>query len=191
MKVTDKQIIKAAASAESMKEAAAQLGIPFGTFKHHAIKLNVYKPNQHGLSKNRVLYLNRVVPTFQELTKGDPPSLRLKKSLIHFSLKEPKCELCGQDENWFGSKLTFELDHIDGNRNNNELGNLRILCPNCHSTTPTWRGRNKGRKSISDSEMLKALNNHKTIRQSLISLGMAPKGANYDRAKKLKARMVE
>jgi hypothetical protein len=37
----------------------------------------------------------------------------------------------------------LELDHIDGNYQNNALGNLRLMCPNCHSLTPTFRGRNK------------------------------------------------
>ena len=39
-------------------------------------------------------------------------------------------------------KITIELDHLDGNSNNNNLNNLRILCPNCHSQTPTFRSRN-------------------------------------------------
>lgn len=55
--------------------------------------------------------------------------------------QEFKCNICGIN-NWLGKKLTFELDHIDGNKQNNTRNNLRILCPNCHSQTPTWRGRN-------------------------------------------------
>lgn len=49
-----------------------------------------------------------------------------------------KCEECGVEE-WNGKKLTMEIDHIDGNKNNNNLDNLKVLCPNCHSQTPTWR----------------------------------------------------
>jgi len=43
----------------------------------------------------------------------------------------------------------LELDHIDGNNKNNTLKNLRWLCPNCHSMTSTWRGRNK--KAVIDA----------------------------------------
>jgi hypothetical protein len=49
-----------------------------------------------------------------------------------------KCEECGVEE-WNGKRLPMEVDHIDGNTKNNNLDNLKILCPNCHSQTPTWR----------------------------------------------------
>jgi len=49
-----------------------------------------------------------------------------------------KCEECGV-EDWNGKRLPMEVDHIDGNIKNNNIINLRILCPNCHSQTSTWR----------------------------------------------------
>lgn len=51
------------------------------------------------------------------------------------------CLICGIKD-WMGKKLTFELDHIDGDNTNNKRENLRVLCPNCHSQTDTWRGKN-------------------------------------------------
>lgn len=42
-----------------------------------------------------------------------------------------------------GQKIALELDHINGNNRDNRIENLRILCPNCHAMTDTWRGRNK------------------------------------------------
>ncbi len=53
-----------------------------------------------------------------------------------------KCLMCNYGE-WLGKQIMFELDHIDGDRKNNSRNNLRALCPNCHSTTPTWRGKKK------------------------------------------------
>ncbi len=53
-----------------------------------------------------------------------------------------KCEECGITE-WLGNPISMEVDHIDGNKNNNDLSNLKILCPNCHSQTPTWRRKKK------------------------------------------------
>lgn len=53
-----------------------------------------------------------------------------------------KCKRCDLDE-WFNEKLIIEIDHIDGDTDNNIRENLVGLCPNCHSLTPTWRGRNK------------------------------------------------
>lgn len=56
-----------------------------------------------------------------------------------------KCMICGWNEkNTITGKSPIELDHIDGNSDNNDLDNLRLLCPNCHSLTPTYKALNKG-----------------------------------------------
>lgn len=52
------------------------------------------------------------------------------------------CESCGQGQTWNGKNLTLEIDHTDGNRKNNKRSNLKYLCPNCHSQTPTFRAKN-------------------------------------------------
>lgn len=69
-------------------------------------------------------------------------SHKLKLRLIAEGIKQHKCECCGITE-WNGQPTPIELDHIDGNRYNNTLDNLRILCPNCHAQTDTYRGKNK------------------------------------------------
>lgn len=71
-------------------------------------------------------------------------SSHLKGRLIQEGMLENRCTECGQDSTWNGKHLVMQLDHIDGDRLNNLLDNLRLLCPNCHSQTPTYRGRNKG-----------------------------------------------
>ena len=64
----------------------------------------------------------------------------MKLKLIEDGLREHKCEICGITE-WLGKPTPLELHHIDGNRFNNELSNLQILCPNCHSQTPNYSGK--------------------------------------------------
>jgi len=96
------------------------------------------------------------------------------------------CELCGIKE-WNDQYIAFELDHIDGDSFNNDLNNLRFLCPNCHSQTENFRGRNvnTGKKRVSDEDLINALKQTPNIRQALISVKMSPRGANYVRASKL------
>jgi len=67
----------------------------------------------------------------------------LKKRLFLAKLKSPQCELCGWAERAADGRLPVELDHKNGDKNDNRLENLRILCPNCHSLQSTHRGRNK------------------------------------------------
>jgi len=69
-------------------------------------------------------------------------SFKLKGRLIAEGLKQHKCECCGITE-WNGKPAPIELDHINGNHHDNRLENLRILCPNCHAQTDTYRGKNK------------------------------------------------
>jgi hypothetical protein len=59
------------------------------------------------------------------------------------SEQDNKCNHCGNSD-WMGKKLVLELEHKDGNSDNNARSNLECLCPNCHSLTPTYRNKNKG-----------------------------------------------
>ncbi len=70
-------------------------------------------------------------------------SHKLKIKLFDDGIKEPKCECCGIDS-WNGKSISLELDHKDGDSENNSLENLSILCPNCHSQTDTYKSKNKG-----------------------------------------------
>jgi hypothetical protein len=64
------------------------------------------------------------------------------------NLRGRKCEMCGLEE-WLGEPITLEIHHKDGDRLNNTINNLQILCPNCHAMTDNWKGRGiKNKKDL-------------------------------------------
>lgn len=80
------------------------------------------------------------------LRKGDRKRYQtVKRYVLLNDLLPYVCVKCNQNDSWNGSELTLDLDHIDGDPTNNVLENLRFLCPNCHSQTPTYKGRNSRR----------------------------------------------
>lgn len=68
---------------------------------------------------------------------------RLKSRLLSEGKMEYICACCGNTGEWQGQKLTLQLDHINGKNNDHRIENLRFLCPNCHSLTSTYAGKNK------------------------------------------------
>ncbi|MEU5278884.1 HNH endonuclease signature motif containing protein [Streptomyces asoensis] len=76
---------------------------------------------------------------------------RIQSDRLRWAMKasgiSARCALCQTGSVWQGHPLPLEVDHIDGDWRNNRIGNLRFLCPNCHSTTDSYRGRGKGRTS--------------------------------------------
>jgi DNA-binding CsgD family transcriptional regulator len=66
----------------------------------------------------------------------------LKARLISTGLREARCEQCGISD-WLGQPLSITLHHVNGDRLDNRLENLQLLCPNCHSQTDTWGGKNR------------------------------------------------
>jgi len=67
---------------------------------------------------------------------------RLKNRLIRDGIKSQRCESCGCTE-WQGEPVPLELHHRDGDRTNNSLSNILLVCPNCHALTDNYRGSKK------------------------------------------------
>ena len=95
-------------------------------YSHFTGRARVYNNTSTSISE----YLSNRV----KITSG---KLRIK--LLAEGLKENKCEICGITK-WLGNPIVCQLHHIDGNNQNNNLENLQILCPNCHSQTENYCG---------------------------------------------------
>ena len=188
IEITKEQIIEAIENTSSMISAARYLNVSRDKFNKFAKLYGLFKPNQSGkdIRKKRFytdeeLFSNRTYKIAQTVLIK-----RLKE------IRDWKCEICGLNE-WMGKTLPLEVHHIDGNNYNNELSNLQILCPNCHSLTDNWRSRNKKgydktNPKVTDNDILKALDKYKNISRALTSLGLVG-GSNYNRVYKLLKNM--
>ncbi len=125
--------------------------------------------------------------TKQKLLNAEFETLSVwaKKSRVLLE-QNNSCLWCGISE-WRNQPIKLHLDHINGNREDNSRNNLRGLCPNCHSQTETYCGKNKSvrRGKISNEEIINAYKESKNIRQTLILLDMTVGKRNYDRVKSL------
>lgn len=141
--LTKQDFEKACSNSLSMAEACSKLGLHFNTFKKHALKYGCYNPNQGmkgGKKKIPKLKFNLEKWNNNELLNISRATLRKwiwKLKLIPFI-----CNKC-KSEKWLGEPIPLEINHIDGNNSNHRKNNIELLCPNCHTLTDNYRGRNK------------------------------------------------
>lgn len=95
--------------------------------------------------------------------------------------QEGRCSMCNSPQMWNNLPLKFELDHISGDRSDESRNNLRLVCPNCHSQTETYKTTKTNRKRYTDEEIIAALKNSDSAYKAMKSLGMNPHGGNYVR----------
>jgi hypothetical protein len=140
--LSDEEFVKIVSVTKTMALASKQVGMSFRNFKKRAEKLNCYKPNQGGKGTNKSK-LSKI--STKDILEGKYPeyqTYKLKIRLIEEGLIEDKCSICGWKEKRKESKFTScELDHINGNPTDHSFDNLRLVCPNCHSLTETYRFR--------------------------------------------------
>jgi len=145
---TDADFLEAWTNRGSVRPVLGKLGLVeaggnYACAKKRADALGLTKEHMHGQSWNKGKKVGPKRPVEEYLSNQRPiQSHKLKLRLLAEGLKQHKCECCGISE-WNGQPAPIELDHIDGNRYNNTIENLRILCPNCHAQTDTYRGKNK------------------------------------------------
>jgi len=145
----------AVARSHSVKGLLLLLGLNYTGVTRVLVKRSIA---EHGLDishftgsghlKGKVAASRR--PAAEVLRVYPPGSTRVSSKRLGRALAEMgrdcRCALCGLSNVWQGRPLVLEIDHINGDWCDNRAENLRILCPNCHTTTDTYCGRNMNRR---------------------------------------------
>jgi 5-methylcytosine-specific restriction endonuclease McrA len=154
---TDEQLIEAVKASKSIFGVFRHLGRRIGGGAHYEMKRHISRlgiDTSHftgqrwntgmrgGKRKDRVP-LDVILVKDSTFTN----TARLKGRVLEAGLLKNECSECHLPPTWNGRPLVLRIDHINGDRGDHRLENLRILCPNCDAQTSTFAGRNKRRKS--------------------------------------------
>jgi Zn finger protein HypA/HybF involved in hydrogenase expression len=141
---TEQELMEAVKTSKSIRQIVIKLGINNAQHyakirnKIHAMNLDIshFTHKNHGFGY--VQYDNDKMFSENSICRtGELKTRILKLNLLNYSCSE--CNI----SDWRNKDITLELDHINGITTDNRLENLRFLCPNCHSQTPTYCGRNQ------------------------------------------------
>ncbi len=151
-KYTQEQFVNAVKSNESIAGVLKELGLsPFGGGSYYKVKKYVkdlkldtkhWMGQGHNKGKKYILKTRKSLKEILVKHSSYTSSYHLKRRLIQEGVLEEKCVGCGLHTEWNGKKISLQLDHINGTHDDNRFENLRILCPNCHSQTGNFAGRN-------------------------------------------------
>ena len=146
---SEDEVREAVSRARNLADALRHLGLrPAGhngrtlkrLIEHYGIPVDHFDPHERQRLRrsNRVTPLGEILIAHSSYSRG-----HLKERLYAEGIKSRRCEMCGQDEVWQGTRMALILDHVNGVPTDHRLENLRIVCPNCAATLDTHCGRNK------------------------------------------------
>ncbi len=143
--VSDAELILVSKDADGLNDLLRILGLPIRggarrTIKKRLSRLGIAVKRYAGRSMRSKIPLDKILVELSNYHPG-----HLKPRLLKEGLLEEKCGICGLEPEWNGKRLVLQLDHINGNRYDNRIHNLRLVCPNCHSQTKTF-GQKRSRK---------------------------------------------
>lgn len=146
---SDEQLIEAIQTSFSFAQTLRKLGLRpaggnYATLKRRIsdLQVNISHFRGKGWSRKSTIQRTRRRDLKDILKDGtNYRSSLLRHRLIDEGIFQHKCVSC-ENTTWMDKAIPLELDHINGNRHDNRIENLRLLCPNCHALTATYRGRN-------------------------------------------------
>lgn len=150
-KATDEELQNAVKNNTSIRQVLLSLNLNGTGSAYRVLKRRIKNLNldtSHftgkGYLKGKTHNWARKIPLKKILIKNSSytSTTSLKNRLLKEGLLRDECYGCNLPPSWQGQPLTLQLDHINGQHDDHRLENLRLLCPNCHSQTPTFAGRN-------------------------------------------------
>ena len=159
----------------------------YKSIKNQLIKLGVIIPEFNYENKNKI---SKKIDDVDVFIKGSFYSRqRLKERIIKNKLIDYRCEECGNDGDWNGKNLSLHLEHKNGVNDDNRLENLTFLCPNCHSQTETYSGKNRKKKEKRKCECDREI--FKTSKMCLDCNSIKNRKVERPSIEKLKEEVVE
>jgi 5-methylcytosine-specific restriction endonuclease McrA len=152
--IKDNELQKLLDESNSIIEVLEKLGMSKYCGNHRPLLKRIEKSNlstsilyeNRNKSRNlhmKTLKINNTTPIENVFIKGsEKSSSDIRRVVLRNKLLPYVCNKCNNIGKWMGEEITLQIDHIDGDRKNNELSNLRFLCPNCHSQTDTFGSKN-------------------------------------------------
>jgi hypothetical protein len=144
---TERTLREAVRQSSSIAEVVRRLGIsPVGGNQAHISRrigaLGIDTSHFSAVSRRRPKRPAGSPLTLRSPSTGRVPGGRLRSAMLSNEVPE-KCAMCGTGPQWHGEPLRLEVDHLNGDWWDNRIENLRLLCPNCHAVTDTYRGRKR------------------------------------------------
>lgn len=149
--INDEEFKKLITDNDSISDIIKKIGYTNSGAIHNRIKKRIDVANldiSHMNNKIGSRSGRAFIPIEEALIKNSKykSNFGIKRKLVEEGYLEYECEKCKNSDTWMGESLTLHLDHINGVNNDNRRENLRLLCPNCHSQTDTYAGRNIKRR---------------------------------------------